>query len=196
MPVQSDTSKAGAEKCDLKILSCILHISDGFWRERIKELAYKNIVIRDEHYILPLKGTDYEKKRKELRLHVGLATNILAISLVNYLKLFGERSPTDIKYQKNMGEVYDKWSSIKSKNKRDVLLLDYAKRNPQFKKSVIEVFKGIQKAKNVTLQNNKITHIDFTPSEDKTTEKVENINTMFKSYLKRFYNLCTFKYKV
>lgn len=175
-----------------EILQCCFHTSDNYWKDRFKELAYKDVKQDSEYYYLYIENDEVKIPKMDPR--------ILSICIINSYHKYHEYSPKEI-YEKDLKDRLktNNWTTIKSKNVKDCLLLDYAnKSGPNIMKNVISVFRGDMKLKNVIMAKNQIKSVDFVSIDDKintTNKKVSNDNGEYKRHIKKYANTLGVKYK-
>ncbi len=164
------------------ILSCCLHVSDNHWKDRFRKLAYSDIKVDEENYYIPVKKDKVPVKKYPPR--------ILSIELLRLFHEAGEKSP---KEDVVIEEVNNKWSSIKSKNLRESLLLEYSIEHPEEVYNISQTILGNMKLKTVVMNDGKIEKAEFKNVEDKQ-EKPKTDNN-FKRFVKKYQQILTVKCK-
>lgn len=179
------------------ILACCLHVSDNYWKDKFRKLAYENIDINEYYNI----DGEYIPK---------MPPNILTISIINHYHKKGEYSPKEINEMEVDVNTYEKWTSIKSKNVKDKLLMDYIKDKEENyviwdgqRVSEVNLIKnvisGIVKIKNVVIKQNndsrinvhnpiKISSLEYVDITDKETNnncKKVDIDDLFSKYVRK-----------
>lgn len=175
-----------------EILQCCFYTSDNYWKNRFKELAYKDLKHDTEYYYFDI-GDETVKIPK-------MDPRILSICIINSYHKCQEYSPKEVFEMELIDKLKtNSWTSIKSRNIKDCLLLDYAnKSGPETMENVLRVFRGNMRLKNVVMSKNQIKSLDFVPIDDKintTNKKVSDNNGEYKKYIKKYANTLGTKYK-
>jgi len=164
------------------ILNCCFHVSDNHWKQRFRELAYSDLKVDEKYYYIPVK-----KERLPVQ---KFPPHLLSIELLKVFHSAGENSP---KEDVEIEEVNDRWSSIKSKNLRESLLMDFAQEHPEESYNVIQTILGNMKLKTVIMKKGKIDRAEFKNVEDKQEKSKPDNN--FKRFVKKYQQILTSKYK-
>lgn len=153
--VQSmQTNKNHRDEFIRDIIFCAYNISDNFWKSKILSLEKIHFVSTPSYYII----NNYKIPRDN--------RDIMLISLIDMFHSDGIFSPfeeKDIEFRNEYNNAKtQKWIDIKSKNIRDMLIQDFYKVcDDKTRKKISKYLHGILKIKDVELNENGISNIEF-----------------------------------